>query len=1022
MRDQKRKLTTKLLTGAFLLVNSLQIFAQEHIIQQPNQRLIGLVQEQFTQGEYSLAIQSANEYLSHNRAVLTRSDDIDRAKYFQTISLLKLNRDGAEDSAINFLKTTINPTYHQRTSYALAQYYFKNESLQKAIPYYESVSINNLTNNEIGDSKFELAYCYFNSKQFEKAEPLFASIKELKGKYYIAGNYYYGLLAYNDSKYEEALTSFKRIDDEPEYKNIVPYYIAEIYYFMGDRKKALEEAIRLTRKKEKLYYDNELYLLAAQVLFEEQRYGEALPYFEHYYDQVDKIRKEDLYEMAYSYYRVNEWENAIEKFKPLSNTEDSLGQTAMYLLGDCYLKTNDKISARNAFSYSADMPFYRAQQEASLLLFGKLSFELGYNNDAKRSFTDLIQKFPNSVYVSEAKTLLSDLLFRTNNYADAFEALKNVTETNNDYWKVHQKVTYGYAMQQMQAGNLFLADSLLSLSLFHTVDKSYETAAYFWKGDIAYQRNNPEAALYNLKHFINNADYLNVTNISPEANITNAYFDMGYAAMLIQAYADAQNYFAKARSSASPSSNIAINASAREGDAAFMQKKYSEAENIYDNVIASNSNETDYAILQKAILQGVLGKTTEKIALLQQIINKTPTSKYNNDALYETGVTYLEDEKYQQAIIYFQPLTKNPEARNYATKSWMKIGFAYQELNNDQKAIDAYKHIITDFPACDDRASALAALRSLYIEHNEPDTYVQFLKENNLPAIGTEALDSTYYAAAEAQIANGKWEAAKNSLITYLEKYPNGAFTTKAYYYKAESYYQLKKMDSALINYNTLLNLPWNEFSEASAKRAASICMKNSNYTQAIYYYNILKNSAVNSENLQLAYSGLMQANYDNNLFDQSANYADTILQMSNISPSVMNEVQFFKAKSLQRLNKNDEALSIYEQLQNVDDNDVSNEARYRIAELYFLQDNLKDAEAAANNAIKLNIGGDYWVVKSYLLISDILVKEKDYFNAKATLKSIINNTKNSNLKKEANQKLSIVKSLEKQKSKLKED
>ena len=48
----------------------------------------------------------------------------------------------------------------------------------------------------------------------------------------------------------------------------MPYYIAEIYYFKGDRKKALEEAMRLTRRSDKLFYDNELHLLAAQVLFE----------------------------------------------------------------------------------------------------------------------------------------------------------------------------------------------------------------------------------------------------------------------------------------------------------------------------------------------------------------------------------------------------------------------------------------------------------------------------------------------------------------------------------------------------------------------------------------------------------------------------------------------------------------------------------------------------------------------------------------------------------------------------------
>ena len=106
--------------------------------------------------------------------------------------------------------------------------------------------------------------------------------------------------------------------------------------------------------------------------------------------------------------------------------------------------------------------------------------------------------------------------------------------------------------------------------------------------------------------------------------------------------------------------------------------------------------------------------------------------------------------------------------------------------------------------------------------------------------------------------------------------------------------------------------------------------------------------------------------------------------------------------------------------MQGVKNEAVAAEARYRIAELYLAQNDLKGAEEAAGTAIKLNAGNEFWTVKSYLLMADVLVKQKDYFNAKATLQSIIKNTKNTELKKEAGQKLTEVKKLEKQVSKLK--
>ena len=52
--------------------------------------------------------------------------------------------------------------------------------------------------------------------------------------------------------------------------------------------------------------------------------------------------------------------------------------------------------------------------------------------------------------------------------------------------------------------------------------------------------------------------------------------------------------------------------------------------------------------------------------------------------------------------------------------------------------------------------------------------------------------------------------------------------------------------------------------------------------------------------------------------------------------------------------------------------------------------------------------GVDYWVAKSYILLGDIYLKQKDYFNAKATYKSVADNAGIPELKKEAIDKLDI--------------
>ena len=87
--------------------------------------------------------------------------------------------------ALDFLAFYNNNAREQLVSYQLAKYYFHQNKLKEAIPLYEKANIENLSNSEIAEAKFELAYCYFNVKDFQKAQPLFGSIKEIPGKYYI---------------------------------------------------------------------------------------------------------------------------------------------------------------------------------------------------------------------------------------------------------------------------------------------------------------------------------------------------------------------------------------------------------------------------------------------------------------------------------------------------------------------------------------------------------------------------------------------------------------------------------------------------------------------------------------------------------------------------------------------------------------------------------------------------------------------------------------------------------------------
>lgn len=1024
LQTRKRHILYIAITAAMVMGG--RGYAQVLVPDLPRNRDLVLMQEQYQQSHYAVAAQSAKQYLeaAGEKIAPERQADVDKAKYYFAIAAIKAEMPGCDDDAIRIMKELANPAYNQRIAFTLGQYYFKQDNMPNAIPMYEQAGITNLNNEEIADAKFELAYCYFNDKQFGKAEPLLFAIKELKeGKYYSAGNYYYGLLAYNENKYKEALKCFSRIRDLKEYKAVVPYYIAEIYYFMGDRTKALNEAEAQIKSKEKSFYDNELHLLAAQCLFEEQKYKEARPYFDYYYKHAQKIRKQELYEIAYCDYRVGEWSAATEKFKLLSSTRDSLGQTSMYLLGDCYLKTFDKKSARNAFGICADMTYNEGQQEASMILYAKISYEMGYNDDALRQLNTLVKTFPRTHYKDEANTIISDLLIKTNNYTEALKHLDEVSTKDEHFRQVYQKANFGQAVLQYRDGDLKSAYGFLLLSLKYPVNAEYEAAAHFWKGEITYQQHEYADAITYEQQFINKkVNKTQLERISPQATTQHAYLTMGYASMELEKFSDAQNFFSQAQQLNSKDPHSETIAAVLEADAVFMQRNYAFATLLYDKIINRDPVNADYARYQKSILLGLQGKTAEKITLLNSIVRSTPPSAYVNHARYELAVTLIDADKYSDALPYLRELIDESKDKSFAPKAWMKTGFIHQQLNQTSQAIEAYKHVAIDYPASEDRMAALDALKNLYIQSNQPASYTQMLRDNNLPSADSSSIDSTYYAAAEAQFSNDKWEEARVGFTNYLQQYPNGIFAIKAHYYKAESNFQLKKYKEALLDYNVVLEGEWNDFFENSARHAAVVAYSQKNYADAYGYYMQLLSSATSPQTKEVAYAGLMLSGYNSGKIAEAGLYADSLMEMPGISAEKINDATFYKARAMQEADNADEAIKLYKQLSSNKNGEIAVESKYRIAELLLKQDKLKEAEKAANETIKIASGYDFWVVKSYILLADILAKGKDYFNAKATLESIVKHTKITELKQEAVKKLEEVKALEKKQSKLSEE
>jgi TolA-binding protein len=974
-------------------------------------------QQLFQQEKYAVAMQLFRQtidnigYFQETSRSLVRTD----AQYYYTVCALKLGQANAEKLAMEFLATYNNNAREQLVSYQLAKYYFHQNRLKDAIPLYEKANIENLSNSEIAEAKFELAYCYFNVKDFQKAQPLFGSIREVPGKYYMPANYYYGFIAYYNRQYNDALTSFQRVVNDPKYSKIVPYYIAEIYYFQNKKDQLISYAEPLV-KKGGLYYEAELKQLLGQAYFERKEYQKALPYLQEFQDNSEEVRKEDIYQLSYSYYQTGNFSKAINGFKQLSSEKDSLGQNSMYLLGDCYLRTNQKANARNAFAFCARNSANPQQQEISRFNYGKLSYELGYQDAAVSELTSFVNSYPRSAYNKEAREILVNVFMNTNNYNDALTIIEAMPEKTPTVLKAYQKVSYGRATELINDQQLAEADRLLDVSLKNPYDKNLVQLAHFWKAEIAMRQNKAEGAIAHLNVYLTGA-----VPASGEANAQTASYNMGYSLLKKEDYSRALQHFEAAQRTTGPNAaRITTDAALRSADCYYMLKEYPKAMALYDRIIANNQPGSDYATYQKSIILGIQGKTNEKVALLKQLGNKFPTSGFGNDADLEIANTYLAEEKYKEAIPYLENvLQKQPNGSN-APRALLKLGLCYFNSDNDDKAISYYRQVVEKYPNSPEANAALTAVKDIYVSQGKTDAYIALLKASG-QTVSASAEDSLSYAAAETKFSNGDCAGAIVAFSSYLQRFPNGAFVLPASFYKSECTYNNKDYAGALPGYEFVLTKNNSLYAERAALQAANINFYQvKNYEKSRTYYLQLQDLSTTKENTFAATRGLLRSNYQLKHWDEVNSYAEILLSSSNISTDDQIIGHAYLGRAEQEGGNYDEAIKEYKIAAGLTKSEIGAEARYNIAYCLLQKNDLAGAEKAGFDVIKNTPGYEFWVAKSYILLGDVYVRQKDYFNAKATFQSIAENCQIAELKQEAKDKLAKTEAEEKAASKIK--
>jgi TolA-binding protein len=972
-------------------------------------------QEYYQKQYYSLAypIFRQLEQDQASRPEVYESFGYENVHYYALVCSLNQDDSTAAEPAAVFIERDNNAARGEMLAYHLAEYQFRHRNYDAALKLYEHAGIENLGNNEIATLKFHKGYAYFIKKNFDLAKPLFDAIRQLPGDpHYVDANYYYGYVSFYQKKYNDAYTSFSVVENSPKYSTIVPYYIANIYLVRNQKDKAVSYAAAKLNSGNQ-YYAAELRQLVGHGYYEEKNFTQALPYLETFVNSAKTVNRQDLFELSYCYYQTQNYRKAIDGFKQLGGKDDSLAQNAMYLLADSYLKTGQKANARNAFLFCASNSSYPAQKEISQFHYAKLSYELGYPDVALTEFRSFLQVYPNSSYAPEARELLLNVLANTSNYKDALALMDSVSNPSAAAKQLKARILYGRATELINDGMLSNAYELLDRASREPNNSVLLPFIYFWKGEIAYRSNRLDDAI---PFFI---EYLKTPVTKGEVNSTDAKYDLGYSYLKKENYKEALNYFSQvSRNPGINATPLEQDAYIRSADCYYMNRDFKVAVPMYNKVLEYSWPASDYATFQKAMVAGV-NSSSEKISLLNGLIRKYPSSDLVTEANMEIANTYLSNEQYRESLPYLKNVLSSSGNDALKPRALLRSGLANYNLGNNGEALGRYNELLKQYPNSVESQEALENARSIYVEEGRTSEYVNFAKGMGISITASQE-DQLAYQEAEVQFNNGNFAGAQQKFEDYLNKFPDGKYALEANFYKSEMYFSQKNWVKATAGYEIVADKAPNKFAEKSILQAARINFFNlENYAKAEIYYAKLKDFASSQENKMEAMRGLLRCQFELQQWSAAGDNAKDLLNQKGIGSDDKIIASMILGKSLQADGKCESAIPYYKTVASMSRAAYGAEAQYQIAACQYDQNRLKEAEKSAFEVIHKSGSYELWVTKSYFLLGDIYLKEKDYFNAKATFQSLVENSKIEEIRVQAEQRLDEVKKEEAANSKV---
>ena len=982
---------------------TISVSAQKHIEEYNPEALFNEGVLLFRNQEYGAALSTFAQYRAlANDPKKQRCVD---AQYYEAVSALYLDHADGPAKVIQFVNDNPSSTWARHANFLYANHLFQEKKYKEALAIYEKTDASSLSNDEAQQMQFNMGYAYFQSGELDTAMPLFHGLMMNEGKYKDQARYYYAHIQYVKQRYNEALDNFRLLRTHKDFAKVVPSYIMQIDYLKGDYESVIADGpdyIRQADKKRK----SEMAQIVADAYFQQKNYDKALEYYDIYKKNLSRgVSREAYYQMGVSKMMKGNYTGAIADLQKIAGSNDILGQYASYYLASCYAKTDEPKYARSAFHTAYSAGFDKELSEEALFDYARLSLIPGADpfNEAVGLLDNFIAEHPDSERKAEVEEMAIYLLLNAKENEEALSRLEAMKKKSAELQTVYNDLLYATGIDNYQKGYYDKAQVYFSKVLNSRQSATHKAQACFWMGESAYQMGDHATAGKYLTQF----KAMNAATGLPEYALAD--YDLGYIYYQKPDYDAAETCFRRFIQSANDTQkDLKSDAYIRLGDCFYMERNYTNAINYYDLATRIGKRNADYALYQQGLCYGAKGDVNQKINMLNDLVQTYPSTPYYEQALFEIGNTYLVHGDKRSAIANFNRLIKDRPRSTYTRQAMMKVGMIYYNNNQYDQALTNLKNLVATYPNTDESREALSIIRSIFMEQNKLDEYFGYVNANGGQVKVTQQ-DSLAFANAEIFYLDGRYQQAQTALQYYFDNFSNGAYSLKAHYYALECAEKVGTEDQVVTHLNYILSQPDNDYTDNALLKMARIEYEKGDYQKAGEYYERL--SRITEEPLKRleALEGSMKSNFFMGNYDKAIEMGESLRQSRDLTDDQVNQINHIMGKSYFEKGNYSAAIEKLDKSARNDKSVYGAESAYYSALASIKMKKYDEAENKVFDIADNFSNHDYWVAKSFIALADVYVAKDNYFQAKETLRSVIDNYKGSDLKQEARAKLAEV-------------